>query len=210
METKYLVAYTSNAGSTQEVAEAVALEVRQSGAAMDIRRLEEVDDLSPYSAVVIGGPMIMGWHRGAVKFVKKHQKALSQIPVAYFMTAMSLTRTGDTQINDVPVSVDPKLPKEPNNPGRLSLAENYATVRHYVGPVLRAAPLVRPVSVAIFGGKLEYFRLKLLQSLFVMLIVRAQPGDRRNWPAIQAWAAGLPLEFSSRNESKLTEGVNKS
>lgn len=210
METKYLIAYTSNSGSTQEVAEAVALEVGQSGAAVDVRRLEEVDDLSPYSAVIIGGPMIMGWHRGAVKFVKKHQQALSQIPVAYFMTAMSLTKTSETQMNGIPVLVDPKLPKEPNNPGRLSLAENYATARRYVGPVLRAAPLIRPISVAIFGGKLEYFRLKLLQMLFVMLIVRAQPGDRRNWPAIQAWAAGLPLLFSSHYESKLTEGVNKS
>jgi menaquinone-dependent protoporphyrinogen oxidase len=209
METKYLIAYTSNAGSTQEVAEAVAgaiaeamaeamaFEVGKSGPAVDVRRLEDVDELSSYAGVVIGGPMIMGWHRKAVKFIKKHQKALSQIPVAYFITAMSLTKTGDTQIDDVPVLVDPNLPKEPKNPGRLSLAEKYATARHYVGPVLRAEPHVRPVSVAIFGGKLEYFRLKLLQLLFVMLIIRAQPGDRRNWPAIQKWAAGLPQLFSS-------------
>jgi hypothetical protein len=32
------------------------------------------------------------------------------------------------------------------------------------------------------------FRLKLLQMLFVMLIIRAQPGDLRDWSYIQQWA----------------------
>lgn len=195
MNTRYLVAYTSNAGTTQEVAEAVAAEMAKNGASVDVRRLEEVEDLGPYGAVVLGGPMIMGWHRSALKFIKKHRKALSRVPVAYFITAMSLTHTGETQVGGVPVVVDPNLPKEPQDPGRLSLAERYATVGRYVGPILRAAPEVRPLSVAIFGGKLEFFRLKLWQSLFVMLIIRAQPGDRRNWPAIQAWAASLPQNF---------------
>jgi menaquinone-dependent protoporphyrinogen IX oxidase len=202
MEKKILIAYTSNAGSTQEVAEAVAGAVGKCGAVVDVRRLEEVDDLRTYAAVVVGGPMIMGWHRKAVKFIKKNQSSLSQVPVAYFLTALSLTQTGDTQLNGIPVWVDPNLPKAPKNPGRLSLTENHATVKRYVGPVLRAAPQVRPVSVGIFGGKLELFRLKLLQSLFVMIIVRAQPGDRRNWPAIQEWAAGLSQGFSTNDIQK--------
>jgi menaquinone-dependent protoporphyrinogen IX oxidase len=57
--------------------------------------------------------------------------------------------------------------------------------------VLKAAPHVRPVSVAFFGGKLELFRLNIFQMLFVILVIRAQPGDRRNWPPIQQWAASL-------------------
>jgi hypothetical protein len=39
---------------------------------------------------------------------------------------------------------------------------------------------------------LEYGRLKWWAVLFVMLVVQAPAGDRRNWPAIRAWAAGLP------------------
>jgi hypothetical protein len=39
---------------------------------------------------------------------------------------------------------------------------------------------------------LEYGRLKWWAVLFVMLIIQAPAGDRRNWEAIRAWAAGLP------------------
>jgi menaquinone-dependent protoporphyrinogen oxidase len=197
MSIKVLVAYTTNAGSTSEVAEAIAGQLRKEGATVEMRRLEEIDDLGAYQAVVVGGPMIVGWHRGAVRFLKKHQSALSRMPVAYFFTAMSLTRTGDTHLNGVPVHIDPNLPKEPKNATRLSLKERYATVERYLGPALRAAPQVSPVSVGFFGGKLDYSRLKLLQMLFVMLIIQIQPGDRRNWPAIQEWAAGLSTAFNS-------------
>jgi menaquinone-dependent protoporphyrinogen IX oxidase len=197
MPIKVLVAYTTNAGSTREVAEAIAGELRKEGATVEARRLEEIEDLSAYQAVVVGGPMIVGWHRGAVSFLKKHQPALSRIPVAYFFTAMSLTRTGDASLNGVPVHIDPNLPKESKNATRLSLRERYATMERYLGPVLRAAPQVRPVSVGFFGGKLDYSRLKLLQMLFVMLIIQIQPGDRRNWPAIQEWATSLSTAFNS-------------
>jgi menaquinone-dependent protoporphyrinogen IX oxidase len=192
-----LVTYTTNAGSTSEVAEAVAAELRKASTIVDVRRLEEIEDLSAYQALVVGGPMIVGWHRGAVRFLKKYQAALSRIPVAYFFTAMSLTGTGQTHLNGVPIHIDPNLPKEPKNAARLSLRERYATVERYLGPVLRAAPQVRPVSVGFFGGKLDYSRLKLLQMLFVMLIIQIQPSDRRNWPAIQEWAAGLSSAFNS-------------
>ena len=195
MQTKVLIAYTTNAGSTGEVAEAVANELGKSGAAVEVRRLEEVEDLSLYGAVVVGGPMIMGWHRGAVKFLKKHQQALSRVPVAYFFTAMSLTNTGETQLDGVPLCIDPELPKDAKNPPRLSLREGYATVGRYLGPVLRAAPQVKPVSAGFFGGKMDYFNLKWLQRLFVMLVVQAQPGDRRNWTVIKEWAAGLATPF---------------
>ena len=196
MNTKILIACTTNAGSTLEVAEAVAGELSQAGPIAETRRIEEVESLDGYSAVVVGGPMILGWHRGAVDFLKRHREALSQIPVAYFFTAMSLTKTGEPTLNGVPVTVDPRLAKEPKSPSRLSMREQYATVAHYLGAVLRAVPQVKPVSVGIFGGKLDYSKLKLPQMLFVMLIVQAQPGDRRNWPVIRAWAAGLAKQLS--------------
>jgi hypothetical protein len=37
--------------------------------------------------------------------------------------------------------------------------------------------------------------LKLLQMLFVLLVIQAQPGDRRNWPVIREWAAGLRTQL---------------
>jgi menaquinone-dependent protoporphyrinogen IX oxidase len=62
-------------------------------------------------------------------------------------------------------------------------------------PALKAAPQVKPVSVGFFGGKLELFRLKWWQALFVMLVIGAQPGDQRNWPIIVKWASQLRSDF---------------
>jgi menaquinone-dependent protoporphyrinogen IX oxidase len=186
-----LVAYTTNSGSTEEVARAVGEELAKNGAEVDVRRLEEVTDLSAYAAVVIGAPMILGWHRAAVGFVRKHRAALGQVPVAYFCTAMALTQLGEESIGGVPVCIDGGLAKPPKLAGKLSFKERYATPANYLSPMLKAAPAVKPLSVGFFGGKLELFKLNLFQMLFVMVVVRAQPGDLRNWPVISAWAAGL-------------------
>ena len=188
---RILVTFATNTGTTAEVAEAIGEELAKDGAQVDVRRIEEVTGLEPYTAVVIGGPMIMGWHREAARFAKKHQQALSRVPVAYFLTAMSLTNTGESSIDAIPICVDPMLAKAPKNANRLGLKERYATTTNYLRPVLRDAPQVKPVSIALFGGKLEFYRLKLLQMLFVLVVIQAQPGDRRNWPVVREWAGGL-------------------
>ncbi len=188
---KILVAYTTNSGTTADVAQAIGEELGKDGAQVDVRRVEEVTGLDSYTAVVVGGPMILGWHRTAVKFVKEHQQALSRVPVAYFLTAMSLTQTGETSVDGAPIYVDAKLAKAPKDAARLSFRERYATATNYLRPVLKAAPSVKPVSAGFFGGKLELYRLNLWQKLFVLLIIQAQPGDFRHWPVIREWAAGL-------------------
>ena len=196
-----LVAYTTNSGSTEEVAKVIAEELGKDGAQVEVRRIEEVTNVEPYAAVVVGGPMILGWHRAAVGFVKKHQQALSRVRVAYFFTAMSLTQTNQESVGGVPVFVDPTLAKPPKNAKRLSLRERYATVSNYAGRPLKAAPLVKPVSIAIFGGRLEMFRLKLPQMLFVLLVIRAQLGDLRNWPAIRQWAAQVRTALAEKQQA---------
>jgi menaquinone-dependent protoporphyrinogen IX oxidase len=188
MQTKVLVTYTTNSGSTREVAEAVATGLTTERISTEVRHIDEVRDLASYGAIVVGGPMILGWHRGAVNFLKKHQKALGRIPVAYFFTAMSLTTTRESQLEGVPIYIDPGLGKCPQIS---SFRERYATVKHYLGPVLKQTPQIRPVSAAFFAGKMDYSRLNWTQSLFVKLIVGARPGDRRNWNAIQEWATSL-------------------
>jgi menaquinone-dependent protoporphyrinogen oxidase len=186
-----LVAYATNAGSTEEIAAAIAEELRRAGQSAEVLRVEEVASLEPYGAAVIGAPMILGWHRNATDFVKKHRESLSRMPVAYFAAAMRLTRDDAGHSESPSLYLDPELAAFPKNPRRLSLAERFTSVSHYLNPMLRAAPSVKPVSVAFFGGKLELFRLKWWQMLFVMLVVRAQPGDYRNWPYIQEWSKYL-------------------
>jgi menaquinone-dependent protoporphyrinogen IX oxidase len=196
---KILIAYTTNAGTTADVAQIIGDELGKDGTQVDIRRLEEVDDIAAYTAVVVGGPMILGWHKAALKFLKKHQTVLSRIPTAYFFTAKNLTDTGQTSVEGIPVDLDPTLAKPPKKPGRVSFKERYALVENYLRPALRLAPEVKPVRVGFFAGRLDLYRLKWWQTLFVLLIIQAQPGGSHNTPYIRAWAANLRTVLVSEN-----------
>ena len=191
MNSNILVAYATSSGSTADVAEAIGKALGREGARVDVRPIKDAGDLGAYNAVLVGGPMIMGWHRQAVKFVKKNQTALSQMPVAYLMTALNLTKTSEESVEGVPLYCDPRLPKSPQNPDTLSFKENYAAPSKYLVPVLKKVPKVKPVSVGFFGGKLDYSTLNIFSKLFVMFIIQAQPGDYRDWEAIDAWASSL-------------------
>ncbi len=191
---KILVTYATNSGSTAEMAKAILEEIQKSGAQAELLPISEVRELSHYSAVVLGAPMIMGWQRRAVQFLRKHKKALASMPLAIFVTCMSLTKSGETTILGVPVSVDEKLPKPPQNSSHLTLKERYSLVSNYVRPILRACP-AKPVSVGVFGGRLDYGRMQWWAMIFVVLILLAKAGDQRNWEAIRRWAGSLPSLF---------------
>ena len=201
---KILVAFATMAGSTMQVAEAVGEEIAKSGAQVDVLPISEIEHLQAYDGVVVGGPMIMGWHRKALRFLKKHRKAVQKIPLAVFVMAMSLTETDETPAEGVMVIIDEKLPKPPENKAELSFRERYARPSKYLAPILRATRPVKPVSIGVFGGWLEYGRLKWWAVLFAMLVIQALAGDRRNWEMIRAWAAELPAALQV--EERRVEG----
>lgn len=189
---KILVTYATMAGSTAEVAQAVGEEITSSGAQVEVLPLKQVRQLAAYDGAVVGGPMIMGWHREALGFLKKNRETFKRIPVAVFITAMSLTQDGKLSLDGVPVHVDQELPKPPVNAQRFSFKERYARLENYTRPILKAIQPVIPVSMGVFAGRLEYGRLKWWAVLFAMLVIQAPAGDRRDWQAIRAWAARLP------------------
>jgi menaquinone-dependent protoporphyrinogen oxidase len=196
--TMILVTYATMAGSTAEVAEAVATELRAHGLHVDLAQLDAVAGLGAYDAVVLGAPMILGWHRGALRFLRRNRRVLAEKPLALFVTAMSLTETGERSVDGLPVTVDEALPKAPKEEVRLSFRERYARLGNYLRPILKAA---RPASLAVFGGRLEYGRLPWWAVLFAMFIIQAPAGDRRNWEAIRAWAAVLPAAMALEMEA---------
>lgn len=187
-----LVTYATMAGSTAEVAEVVAEELERVGLPVKLLPLDEVGDVAGYAGVVVGGPMIVGWHRQAQGFLKRHRRAWQDVPLAVFITAISLTQPETTTLAGVPITIDEHLPKPPARPGRLSLRERHTQLGRYVGPILKAVRPARPVSVGLFVGRLEYGRLPWWAVMFVMTVIQAPAGDRRNWDAIREWAAGLP------------------
>jgi len=192
---KILVTYATLFGTTVEVAQAIGEEITKKDLQVDVLPLNKINSLDGYDGVVLGGPMIMGWHRSALGFLRKHRKQLSQVPLAVFVTAMSLTKTLETILDGAPIYIDDKLPKPLVKEGHPTFRERYSNVINYAQPILNAAGPAKPVSIAFFGGRLDYGRLAWWAVMFVMLAIQAPAGDRRNWPAIRAWAAGLPETF---------------
>src|SRR4026209_2305857 len=157
--TTILVTYASMGGSTGEVAESIGDEIARSGLRVEVLPIDQVDDVKAYDGVVIGGPMIWGWHRAARGFLKQNRAALRHIPLAVFATAMSLTRSLVSSVGGVPLHWDENLPKEPERKGHLNLRERYAQLTNYVRPILAAAGPAKPTSIGLFGGRMEYGRV---------------------------------------------------
>lgn len=165
MGDKILVAYATRAGSTGEVAQAIAETLRQAGLDVDLRPVRDVHDVSPYRAVVLGSPIRVGrWMPEAMKFLQRHRESLSRVPVAYFTVCMTLME--DTE-------------------------ENRRMVESWMEP-MRA--ILEPVRMGLFAGKMDYRRLSFLERFIIQKMVKVPEGDHRNWEAIRAWAreiAGL-------------------
>jgi menaquinone-dependent protoporphyrinogen oxidase len=199
---KILVTYATFSGSTVDVAQAVGEEIAKKDFHVDVLPLDEVHEIEVYDSIVVGAPMIMGWHRDALRFLRKNRGVLQRIPLAVFVMAMSLTQTDETNVDGVSVFIDAKLPKPPEKEGRLNFRERYARLANYLQPILMSIRPVKPVSIGVFGGRLEYGRLKWWAVLFVMLIIQSPAGERRNWTAIRSWAEGLPdaLQVETTND----------
>jgi menaquinone-dependent protoporphyrinogen oxidase len=162
MDKKILVTYASQAGSTSGVAEALGMQFAAGGAAVDVRPVTEVSDLSAYRAVVLGSPIHGGeWMPEAVAFVKDHQRALSDMPTAYFLVCMMATK--DTE-------------------------ESRKYINEWLEPI---RSMVKPVAEGHFAGALwpKGYPFTTAIGLRVFLAyLKKKEGDYRDWEAIRDWA----------------------
>jgi len=161
MADRILVAYATRYGSTAEVAEAIGEELRKTGVAVDVRPVNDLEDLSPYRAAIIGSPIYMGkWLPESQVFIERNQQILRTIPVAYFAVGLTVADGGAEILRKAEASMD------------------------------QVRMLVNPVDTGIFPGKLESDRLSLTDRTIIKLI-RAKAGDLRNWEAVRAWAQAV-------------------
>jgi menaquinone-dependent protoporphyrinogen oxidase len=164
MNDRILVTYATLTHSTAEVARAVGQRLRDAGAEVDVYPAQQVADLSPYSAAVVGSGVRWGKpYPEALTFLSEQQQALSKVPVAYFIVCGAMQE--DTE-------------------------ENRHQARSYMDTLRASAPHVQPVATELFGGRLDYQKLSLLLRL-MMKLMKKQEGDYRNWNAIHAWAEEL-------------------
>ncbi len=101
-----LVAYSSKRGSTAEIAETVAATLRREGLGVCLESAERVESLEPYEAVVLGSAVYMKrWTGDAKHFLRKHRRALRQMPFWVFSSGP----VGDPAKDDPEWMEPPKL-----------------------------------------------------------------------------------------------------
>jgi menaquinone-dependent protoporphyrinogen oxidase len=127
-----LVAYATKAGSTREVADAVARTLREHGLEADLRPAAEVGTLEPYTAVVLGTALYAGRvHKEGRRFLRRHHDALAERSLAVY--AM----------------------------GPQTLAEkDVAASRSQLDHALDRYPELQIATVAVFGGVIDPGKLR--------------------------------------------------
>ncbi len=158
---KVLVTYASKYGSTGEVAEAIAKALRNRGLDAVVQPVESVKDLDGFSAVVLGVALyFFRWRGSAHRFLKRHHRTLEQMPVVVF---------GMGPIEDTP--------------------EQYTGAREHLDKGLAKHAWLAPVSVAVFGGRLDPEHLRFPDNNPAMRQMGAI--DLRDWDAVREWADSL-------------------
>ena len=171
MTGKVLVGYATRAGSTREIAEAVAAALRESGLEVELQPLRKVRTVEGYRAVVLGAPLYIGhWHKDAQRFLSRHREALAGRPVAVF-------------------TVGPTLPEK----------DKWGGVRAQLAQELARYPGLTPVASELFGGKYDPAGLRLLDRVLASLpgspLHQMPASDARDWTAIRAWASQLAAQL---------------
>ncbi len=151
MSSRILVAYASRAGSTGGVAESIGETLAVSGTKVEVRRMREVHDLTPYCAVVAGSAIHGGkWLPEAMRFLQAQQATLARKPFAVFLVCATMSSPTESFRQGVGTWMDP----------------------------VRA--LVRPLSEGLFAGALDASKLPLIPDGLAVrvMIVGALPFAR--------------------------------
>jgi menaquinone-dependent protoporphyrinogen oxidase len=163
MPASILVAYATTTGSTKEVAEAIGSTLEKGGNTVEVVSAPTAPSPTGYAAVVVGAPLYMfRWHRGARRFLKKHDGVLAGKPVAVF-------------------ALGPWHDKE----------EEFQGAREQLEKALAKFPWLTPKLVRVFGGRFDPEKLTFPYTM-IPAMKQMDAGDIRDWDAIRDWAAELP------------------
>ncbi len=161
MNQPVLVTYATRGGSTAGIAERIAAELKARGVAAEVKPVKEVKDPAGYRAVVLGSPVRAG--KLMPDALKFAQRHQAALSARPFAAFVVCLAMSD--------------PTE----------ANCATAMGYLEPI-RA--LVKPAAEAAFAGAYDPQRAGFLERQ-IMKMLKAKPGDFRNWTEIDAWAGKL-------------------
>ena len=162
-----LVAAASEHGATAEIAAWIGAGLAANGVDVDVRKLEEVDDVERYNAFVLGSAVYLGqWLKTARNFVDDHADDLADRPTWLFSSG--------------PIVGDPPPPDDPAAV-QATLVEKLVETTHARGH-------------KVFSGKLDKSNLNWCEKVAVRA-AHATEGDHRDRAAVDEWAATIAGEL---------------
>jgi menaquinone-dependent protoporphyrinogen oxidase len=168
--TRVLVAYASKHGSTAEIAEAVAEELRRHGFSADCLEAGDVRTLEPYGAVVLGSAVYMKrWQGSARRFLRRHRDTLRSVPWWVFSSGP----VGE------PKPEDPKTAEWLEPPKVVAEVESLGAREHVV-----------------FGGRVPVDPHNFVERAMAKN-TPPEFADRRDWSEIAGWAAGVAAQLQT-------------
>ena len=167
-----LVAYASRHGATQGIAERIAQVLEAGGLTAEALPAASVKGVAAYDAFVVGSAAYMfHWEKAAVTFVRRNRAALAAKPVWLFSSGPLGSEAVDAQGRDQRLAAIPKEAAE------MLEAVNAREHRVFFGAYERGR---KPIGIA-----------ERLVSIMPAAREAMPEGDFRDWPEIEAWAAGI-------------------
>jgi len=175
---RVLVAYATRHGATAGIAERIAAVLTAAGLSAEARPVENVKDVAPYDAVLIGGAAYMfHWLKPAVAFSRRHRKELTERPVWLFSSGPLGADLVDKDGRNVLQTTRPKEFDE------LTKLLHPRGEQVFFGAYVPDAP---PIGLG------ERFVQRMPAARAAL-----PAGDFRDWPAIDAWAAQIAAELGA-------------
>jgi menaquinone-dependent protoporphyrinogen oxidase len=170
-----LVAYSSGYGATKEVAEEIAkILAEQLKCNVTSKSVHECDDINSYDAIVLGSSVRADKPlANARDFFSIHRHRLGQKKLALFIVSITASTSDGIEI----------------------------AKRDYVTQLHDRYPWIAPISVAAFGGKIDFDKLNTVMQSLVRNVMKEKgvdgngSFDARNWDDIRGWAKKLAFQF---------------
>ncbi|MBN1481517.1 hypothetical protein EH223_04065 [candidate division KSB1 bacterium] len=170
-----LVTYSSGYGATKEVAEEIAKILSdQLQCKVVSKSIHECEGIQDYDAVILGASIRAERPlANARDFFSKHKYELAQKKLAIFVVSITAS---------IPAGVE-------------------IAKKRYASQLHNRYPWLSPMSIAAFGGKVDFSKLNPVMQNLVRNVMQEKgvrgngSFDARNWDDIRAWAKQIAFQL---------------
>ena len=172
---KVLVAYSTWAGATHQVADEIGKELSKNNLQVNILPAKDIRSVSEYQVVILGTSIHGGQTTGDFnRFLSRFHKELSAKKTGYFVVCLNMIEDNE---------------------------KNQAETMGWLNKSISKYSEIKPVALGLFAGAAvtdseEYKKLNILVKKMIESMKKSMDSDKgksdfREWEKIHAWAAEL-------------------